>query len=115
MLFAGFVTYWTASAPIFGMLGLFITGLGVASLYPLILSLAIGSAGGGTVQASAFSSLAPGVAIFFLPLTLGRIADAVGIHRAYVLVLLLLAIAFLMVQATARLTWLKQSLQADPP
>ncbi len=112
---AGFLTYWTAAAPLFGMVGLFITGLGVASLYPLILSLAVGSAGGGTVQASAFSSLASGVAIFGLPLILGRLADAVGIHRAYVLVLLLLAIAFLMIQATVRFTWLKHSLQGHLP
>lgn len=107
----GFVAYWTAASPFFGMLGLFITGLGVASLYPLILSLAIGSSGGGTVQASAFSSLASGVAIFFLPLILGRLADAMGIHRAYALVLLLLLMAFLMVQATARFTWLNKGLQ----
>ena len=105
---AGFLTYWMAATSTMGMLGLFITGLGVASLYPLILSLAIGSAGGGTVQASAFSSLASGVAIFSLPLILGRLADAVGIHEAYLLVLLLLVMAFLIIQATARLPWLKQ-------
>jgi fucose permease len=86
------------------MLGLFITGLGVASMYPMILSLVIGSAGGSTVEASAFSSLASGVAILFLPLILGRLADAVGIHSAYLIVLLLLAIAFVIIQATVRLT-----------
>jgi MFS family permease len=98
----GFLTYWAASFAILSMFGLFITGLGVASLYPLTLSLAIGSAGSGTVKASALSSLASGVAIFFLPLLLGRLADAVGIHPAYMLVLLLLAIAFVIVQLTAR-------------
>jgi predicted MFS family arabinose efflux permease len=112
---AGFLTYWMAASPLFGMVGLFITGLGVASLYPLILSLTIGSAGGGTVQASAFSSLASGVAIFSLPLILGRLADAVGIHRAYVLVLLLLAMAFLLTQTTARFTRLRESLQSNLP
>jgi fucose permease len=101
---AGFLIYWMAPAPIYGMLGLFITGLGVASLYPMILSLAIGSAGGSTVQASAFSSLASGVAILLLPLLLGRLADAVGIHAAYIVVPVLLAIAFLIVQGTVRLT-----------
>jgi fucose permease len=103
---AGFLVYWMAPAPIYGMLGLFITGLGVASMYPMILSLAIGSAGGSTVEASAFSSLASGVAILFLPLILGRLADAVGIHSAYLIVLLLLAIAFVIIQATVRLTHL---------
>ncbi len=108
---AGFVAYWTASAALAGMAGLFITGLGVASLYPLILSLAIGSAGGSTVQASAASSLASGVAIFSLPLILGRLADAVGIHLAYIIVALLLVITLLVVRATARSALARENLQ----
>lgn len=99
---AGFLLYWTAPAPIFGMIGLFITGLGVASLYPLILSLAIGSAGDSTVRASSLSSLASGVAIFFLPLILGRVADAVGIRSAYAIIIVLLVSAFLIIQGTSR-------------
>ncbi|HTP03092.1 MAG TPA: MFS transporter [Anaerolineales bacterium] len=99
----GFLVYWMAPKPLFGMLGLFITGLGVASLYPMILSLAIGSAGSSTVQASAFSSLASGAAILLLPLILGRLADSLGIHAAYLVVPLLLAIAFVIIQATVRL------------
>ncbi len=106
---AGFVIYWTAPTALVGMLGLFVTGLGVASLYPLTLALAIGSAGPGTVQASAFASLASGVAIFSLPLVLGRLADAVGIHGAYIIVLLLLVLAFLIIQATVRLPGLKDT------
>lgn len=89
---AGFFTYWSASSPITGMVGLFITGLGVASLYPLTLSLAIGAARGGTVRASAYASLASGVAIFALPLVLGRLADAVGIRPAYAVIIALLVL-----------------------
>ncbi len=107
----GFLTYWSATASVVAMIGLFITGLGVASLYPLTLSLAIGSAGSGTVKASASSSLASGVAIFFLPLILGRLADAVGIHLAYMLVLLLLAIALIIVGATAHPAWFGKHLR----
>jgi fucose permease len=98
----GFLIYWTAAAPIFGIVGLLITGLGVASLYPLLLSLAVGSARGNTIRASAFSSLASGVAIFALPLILGRLADAVGIRSAYAVIILLLVVAFLIVLGTAR-------------
>ena len=98
----GFLVYWTAAAPLVGMAGLLITGLGVASLYPLILSLAIGAAKGSTVRASAFSSLASGVAIFTLPLTLGRLADAVGIRSAYAVIILLLVLAFAITQGAAR-------------
>ena len=100
---AGFLIYWTAAAPMFGMVGLLIAGLGVASLYPLILSLALGSARGNTVRASAFTSLASGVAIFLLPLILGRLADMVGIRPAYGVVVVLLVAGLLIVQGTRRL------------
>jgi fucose permease len=99
---AGFLAYWMAAGPLLAEAGLFVTGLGVASLYPLILSLAIGSAGGKSVQASARASLASGVAILALPLVLGRLADAVGIRPAYGIVIVLLAGAFLIIQLTAR-------------
>jgi fucose permease len=99
---AGFLAYWVAASPILAEAGLFVTGLGVASLYPLILSLAIGAAEGKSVQASARASLASGVAILALPLVLGRLADAVGIRQAYGVVLLLLVSAFLIIQLTAR-------------
>ena len=98
----GFLIFWAAAVPLIGMVGLFLTGLGIASLYPLILSLAIGSAKGSTVRASAYSSLASGVAIFTLPLILGRIADAVGIRPAYAVVILLLVLGFAITQGAAR-------------
>lgn len=98
----GFLAYWMAANPLLVEAGLFVTGLGVAGLYPLILSLAMGAAGGKTVQASARATLASGTAIFTLPLVLGHLADAVGIRPAYSVVILLLAGAFLIVQFTAR-------------
>jgi fucose permease len=100
----GFLIYWTASAPLFGIVGLFVTGLGVACLYPLILSLAIGSAEGSTDRASAVSSLASGVAILCLPLILGRLADGVGIRSAYAVVVVLIIAAFAIIQGTACLS-----------
>lgn len=87
---AGFLVFWTAQQILPGLVGLFVTGLGVASLYPLILSMAIDSAGGNSVHASGRASLASGVAILALPLVLGRLADALGIRPAYGLVLVLL-------------------------
>jgi len=98
----GFVIYWQASGPNTGMVGLGITGLGIASMYPLILSLAVGSAKGSAVRASARSSLASGVAIFTLPLILGRLADAIGIRSAYAIVLVLLIAEFVIILGTMR-------------
>ncbi len=89
---AGFAIYWLAGSIWVVLAGLFLTGLGVASLYPLILSLAMGVSNGQTVQAGARATLASGVAILALPLILGRVADAVGIWLAYGVVVALLVI-----------------------
>lgn len=83
---AGFLLYWRARSPLLGISGLFLTGLGVANLYPMLLSLAIGSAGEAAEQASARATLASGSAILLLPLVLGALADEVGIRAGYGLV-----------------------------
>lgn len=98
----GFLLFWQSGNVTLGLAGLFITGLGVASLYPLILSLAIGTASDNTIQASARATLASGTAILALPLALGRLADALGIHQAYGVVAVLLISVFVIMLATGR-------------
>lgn len=98
----GFLLFWRGESSLAGLSGLFITGLGVANLYPLILSLAINAAEGDTVQAGARATLASGTAILALPLALGRLADAVGIRSAYSIVLFLLISVFLINQVARR-------------
>jgi fucose permease len=99
---AGFLAFWMTKFVLLGLVGLFITGLGVASLYPLTLSLAIGTANNNTVQASARATLASGTAILALPLVLGRLADMVGIRQAYGVVAILLISVFLIILITRR-------------
>ncbi|HEY3311867.1 MAG TPA: MFS transporter [Anaerolineales bacterium] len=98
----GFGFFWQGGSVLSGLAGLFLTGLGVASLYPLILSLAIESAGENTIQASARATLASGTAILALPLVLGRLADAAGIAAAYGVVVFLLAGVFLIIVFAGR-------------
>jgi fucose permease len=98
----GFLAFWMTNNVILGLVGLFITGLGVASLYPLILSLAIGTASDNTVQASTRATLASGTAILALPLVLGRLADLVGIWQAYGVVAILLVSVFLIILLAGR-------------
>ena len=100
----GFLVFWKGNTRLLGLGGFFITGLGVASLYPLILSLAIGSAQGNTVQAGARATLASGTAILALPLALGRLADMVGIQSAYGLVIVLLAAVFFIIGIAGRIS-----------
>jgi len=98
----GFLLFWKTISNLVGLSGLFITGLGVANLYPLILSLAINASDGNTVQAGARATLASGTAILALPLALGRLADAIGIQSAYGLVIVLLASIFFIILMARR-------------
>jgi fucose permease len=98
----GFAFFWLTNVPVLGLTGLFMMGLGVAGMYPLLLSLAIGAAGNNTTQASARAALASGTAILALPLVLGRLADMTSIRQAYGVVVILLVGVFLIVLATSR-------------
>jgi fucose permease len=100
----GFSLFWAGANRSLSLSGLFISGLGVASLYPLILSLAISAAVGNTIRAGARATLASGTAILLLPLALGRLADAVGIRAAYAIVWVLLISVFLIIQLARTLS-----------
>jgi MFS family permease len=91
----GFPIFWLAQTPILNIIGLFITGLGVGSLFPLALSAAsrVGAANSNT--ASSRISMAAGLAILITPQFLATIADQIGIQRAYVIVAVLLVIVLL--------------------
>jgi hypothetical protein len=108
----GFLIFWRSENIFLGLSGLFITGLGVANLYPLLLSLAIGAANGNTVQAGGRATLASGSAILALPLILGRLADAVGIRSAYGVVLLLLISILLISGIAGRISGVMEELTA---
>lgn len=108
---AGFLLFWQTGNISSGLTGLFLTGLGVANFYPLLLSQAIGAAEGNTVQAGARATLASGTAILALPLVLGRLADAVGIRSAYGVVALLLLGIFLISQTAGRIAESKRPVQ----
>ncbi|MEN6392378.1 MAG: hypothetical protein ABFD53_01020, partial [Anaerolineaceae bacterium] len=66
------------------------------------LSLAIGSAPNNTVQASVRATLASGFAILILPLSLGWLADWLGIWKAYSIVTVLLIGILLLMLVTKK-------------
>ena len=55
-------------------------------LYPISLARAIAAAGGRSDLASARATLGSGLAIGMAPFVLGLLADARGVHAAYMLV-----------------------------
>jgi fucose permease len=108
----GFLLFWRAQIISVGLTGLFITGLGVANFYPLILTLAIGAANGDTTQAGARATLASGTAILILPMALGSLADVTSIHQAYGIVVLLL-VGILLIQFVAQRISLAQGVVTE--
>ena len=91
--FAGFPLFWLSALPAPSLLGLFIVGLGVGSIYPLAISVGVAAAPGRTDTATARLGLAGGGAILTAPFVLGAFADRVGIERAYGIVVPLLLAA----------------------
>ena len=89
----GFAVFWTAPWAWLAFLGLAVTGLGISLHFPLGISLAIAAADGATDLATARASYAAGLAVGVAPLALGALADRVGVHLAFLLVPVLLAIA----------------------
>jgi fucose permease len=89
----GFVIFWRAPGANQALLGLLLTGLGIANLYPLILTQALHIAGGEADLASTRATLASGTAILLLPLLLGGIADDIGLRSAYGIVAVLILLA----------------------
>ncbi len=93
---AGSLVFWLANATEVNVAGLFVTGLGISALFPMLLTGAFSAAHGRADTAAARVSLAAGAAILSAPLTLGWIADQGGIRAAFGMVpaLLLCAGAF---------------------
>ena len=87
---ASFVIAWTFTLWPVVLLGLLLTGIGIGVHWPLGVARAVRASGGMTDRASAGASIAASVAIAVAPFVLGVIADAVGMHMAFLLVPVLL-------------------------
>ncbi len=99
---AGFPLLWLAPTPPVGVMGLALTGLGVGSVYPLGVSVAVASAPGRLETATARLALAAAGAILVAPFVLGALADVAGIAGAFGVVLPLLLIAVALTLAGSR-------------
>lgn len=88
---AGFLLLWLGPVAALNMVGLFVAGLGVAGLFPLALTAAIGVAPNRSNTASARLSMAAGLAMLTAPFVLGWLADVAGLVLAFGVVVVLLA------------------------
>lgn len=82
----GWATLWTATTPAVALAGLFVAGLGFGVQYPLGVSLLLDTAPGAGDSAQARATIAGGIAIGVAPFLLGALADAVGMHSAFLFI-----------------------------
>jgi MFS family permease len=80
---AGFLLFWLASAPGLAIAGLFVCGVGVASLYPVSLALALAAAPGNGDTAQSAVQLLGGALVVVAPFLLGGLADHIGLRAAF--------------------------------
>jgi predicted MFS family arabinose efflux permease len=109
----GLPLFWLARIPALNILGLFITGLGIANQYPLTMSMAVGVAKEKTNQASARVTLAVGIALLTAPLTLGKLADGIGLQKAFGMVIVLMVTAIVITVINNRSTLLKKTVSPN--
>ena len=95
--FIGFAIFWFSHIYVVSVFGLFLIGVGLSTQFALASLRLIYLSDGRPDQAIGLSSLAAGIAIALAPLALGLLDDQFGISRAYIMVPILIAIAFIVV------------------
>jgi MFS family permease len=89
----GWTGTWLAVSGWAALLGLFVTGLGLAAHYPIGATIVFAAAPGQEDQAAGLLSIGAGVAVGVGPFALGALADAFSIHLAFLVIPVLLVIA----------------------
>lgn len=97
--FFGFLGFWLSHNMAISLIALFVIGLGISIQFALSSIRLIGFSDGRPDLAIGRTSLAAGVAIAGAPFLLGLLGDSFGISRAYIMVFVLIAIAFVIVKA----------------
>jgi fucose permease len=82
----GFLMFWLGHLFLVNVIGLFLTGLGIANMYPLSFAAAVAAASGQSAKAIARVSLMCGTALLTAPLLLSIVADKSGLFTAYSMV-----------------------------
>jgi predicted MFS family arabinose efflux permease len=98
----GFPILWVAPAGWLAVVGLGVSGLGIANVYPLAISAAAANASGRTDLAISRAAVGTASAILLAPLALGVVAGRFGLAATFGLALPMLLIAFVVASAASR-------------
>lgn len=88
---AGFPLFWLRAGVASAFLGVALCGAGASLFYPTNIALAMVASNHRIRQANAYVPVASGIALALAPLTLGRIADQVGLGSALLMIPVFLA------------------------
>ena len=97
--FVGFVGFWLSHNMFVSLFCLLAVGMGISMQFALSSIRLIGLSEGRPDLAIGRASLAAGTAIAGAPFLLGILGDSFGISRAYIMVFVLIAVAFVIVKA----------------
>lgn len=96
----GFISFWLSHTMLISLLSLFIVGVGISMQFALSAIRLVSFSDERPDLAVGRSSLAAGIAIAGAPFLLGFLGDNFGISRAYIMVPVLIIIAFVIVALT---------------
>ncbi len=92
----GWLIVWLSTTGAVMLFGLLLSGIGVSVFWPIGVSRVVLASGGQSDRASALSSVAGSTAGGVGPFLLGALADAVGVHSAFLVLPIALALGFLL-------------------
>lgn len=95
---AGWFMVWLSTTGVVMLSGLVISGIGVSVFWPIGVSRVVLASGGQSDRASALSSVAGSTAGGVGPFLLGALADAVGVHSAFLVLPIALSLGFLLMR-----------------
>ena len=98
--FIGFSAFWLSHSMLISLICLFTIGLGISMQFALSAIRLVSFSNNRPDLAIGRSSLAAGIAIAGAPFLLGFLGDNFGISRAYIMVPVLIAIAFVLIILT---------------
>jgi fucose permease len=88
-----FLVFWTSQSGFVMTVALLLCGIGIAPHFPLGMSRAMVASGGRQDRAAAATLAMSGFASGVSPFALGALADRIGVHSAYAIVLVAVVIA----------------------
>lgn len=90
--FAGWLLLWTSQATVVAFIALVLTGVGFGLHYPLGAALVMRASEGRPDAGQAVAAITTGAAVGLAPYVLGALSDVFGIHKAFIVVPVLVII-----------------------